>query len=58
MCRPCHTGALGDDRHQLECPALADLREKFSLLDAECSGAMARLVWARNQPMVRSTTLQ
>ena len=25
MCRPCHTGALGDERHKiLECPVLAD----------------------------------
>ena len=36
----------------LECPALADLRAEFSPLIAECSGVMARLVWARNQPMV------
>ena len=48
----CHTGALGDERHMLlECPALADLRDEFSPLIAECSGGMARLVWARNQPM-------
>ena len=47
----CHTGALGDERHMLlECPALADLRDEFSPLIAECSGVMARLVWA--QPMV------
>ena len=36
----------------LECPALADLRDKYSPLVAECSGVMARLVSARNQPMV------
>ena len=36
----------------LECPALADLRDEYSPLVAECSGVMARLVWARNQPMV------
>ena len=36
----------------LECPALADLRDEFSPLVAECSDVMARLVWARNQPMV------
>ena len=53
VCRLCHTGALGDERHMLlECPALADLREEYSPLVAECSGVMARLVWARNQPMV------
>ena len=53
VCRLCHTGALGDERHMLpECSALADLRDKFSPLVAECSGVMARLVWARNQPMV------
>ena len=53
VCRLCHTGALGDERHMLlECPALADLRDEFSPLIAECSGGMARLVWARNQPMV------
>ena len=44
---------LGDERHMLlECPALADLRDEFSPLVAECSGVMARLVWASNQPMV------
>ena len=32
--------------------ALADLRDEFSPLVAECSGVMARLVWARDQPMV------
>ena len=53
VCRLCHTGALGDGRHMLlECPALADLRDEYSPLVAECSGVMARLVWARNQPMV------
>ena len=53
VCRLCHIGALGDERHMLlECPALADLRDEFSPLIAECSGVMARLVWARNQPMV------
>ena len=53
VCRLCHTGALGDERHiLLECPALADLRDEYSPLVAECSGVMARLVWARNQPMV------
>ena len=36
----------------LESHALADLRDKFAPLVAECSGAMARLVWARNQHMV------
>ena len=30
------------------------LRDEFSLLVADCSGVMARLVWARNQPMVSS----
>ena len=44
---------LWTERHVLlECPALADLRDEFSPLIAECSGVMARLVWARNQPMV------
>ena len=53
VCRLCHTGALGDERHMLlVCPALADLRDDFSPVIAECSGVMARLVWARNQPMV------
>ena len=53
VCRLCHTGALGDERHMLlECPAFADLRDEYSPLVAECSGVMARLVWARNQPMV------
>ena len=58
VCRLCHTGALGDERHMLlECPALADLRDEFSPFIAECSGVMARLVWARNQPMVAGTSL-
>ena len=53
VCRLCHIGALGGERHMLlECPALADLRDEFSPLVAECSGVMARLVWARNQPVV------
>ena len=53
VCRLCHAGALGAGRHMLlECPALADLRDKFSPFVAECSGVMARIVWARNQPMV------
>ena len=53
VCRLCHTGALGDERHMLlECPALADLRDEYFPLVAECSRVMARLVWARNQPMV------
>ena len=47
MCRLCHTGVLGDERHMLlECPALADLRDEFYRLVADCSGVMARLVWA------------
>ena len=54
----CHTGALGDERHMLlECPALADLRDEYSPLVAECSGVMARLVWARNSPWSASTSL-
>ena len=53
VCRLCHTGALGDERQMLlECPALADLRDEFSTLVAECAGVIARLVWARDQPMV------
>ena len=57
VCRLYHIGPLDDGRHMLlECPALADLRdefkEKFSPLITECSGVMARLVWAGNQPMV------
>ena len=48
--RLCQIGSLGDERHMLlECPALADLRDE---LVAECSGVTARLVWARNQPLV------
>ena len=37
----------------LECPALADLeiRDKLSPLVTDCSSVMARLVWARNQPI-------
>ena len=51
--RLCHTGALGDERHMLlECLALADLRDEVSPLIAECSGVMAKLVWARDQPKV------
>ena len=36
----------------LEWPALIDLRDEFSPLITKCSGVMARLVWARNQPMI------
>ena len=47
VCRLCHTGALGDERHMLlECPALADLRDEYSPLVAKCSDVMAGLVWA------------
>ena len=35
-----------------ECPALADVKGDFPPLLADCSGIMARLVWARDQPMV------
>ena len=46
--------ALGDERHLLlECPALADFRTHFSQLIAQSSGDMARLVWFRDQPLVR-----
>ena len=42
-----------DERHVLmECSALADLRVAFAPLIAECSGIMARLVWANDQPLV------
>ena len=52
VCRLCHTGALDDERHMLlECPALADLRDEFSPLVVDCSGVMARLVWARDRPL-------
>ena len=44
VCRLCHTRALGDERHMLlEYPALADLRDEYSPLVAECSGVMASL---------------
>ena len=44
ICRLCHTGALGDERHMLlECSALSDLRAQFSKLNADCLGVMARL---------------
>ena len=43
LCRLCHTGAVGDERHMLlEYPALADL------LVADCSGVMAKPVWTQN----------
>ena len=42
VCRLCHTGALGDERHMLlECPALADLRDEFSVINCRvlrCNG--------------------
>ena len=44
---------LGDGRHMLlECPALADVGDEFFSMVADCSGVMARLVWARDQPKV------
>ena len=53
VCRLCRTGALGDERHMLlECSALADLRQQYSTLISGCSGVMAKLVWARDQPLV------
>ena len=44
----------------LECPALADLRDEYRTrtestvlrVSIGCRVLMARLVWARNQPMV------
>ena len=51
VCRLCPTGALGDERHMLlECPALADLRDEYSPLVAECSGVMAGLVSGPHKP--------
>ena len=53
ICKVCHAGALGDERHLLpECPALADVRTQYSQLIAHCSGIMARLVWFKDQPLV------
>ena len=53
VCRLCRAGALGDERHMLlECSALAGLRQQYSALMSECSGVMARLVWAQDQPLV------
>ncbi len=50
ICRLCHTGALGDERHMLlECSALSDLRAEFSTLVSACSGVMARLMWSKDQ---------
>ena len=58
VCRLRHTGALGDERHMLlECPAFADLRDKFSPLIAECSGVMARLVGPGTSPWSAGTSL-
>ena len=45
--------ALGDEGHTIfEWPARADLSETLFLLVTDCSGVMARLVWAKDQPMV------
>ena len=53
MCAGSVIAALRNERQMLlGCLALADLRQDFSLPVADCSGAMARLVWAKNQPMV------
>ena len=50
-------GALGDERHMLlECSALAGLRQQYSALMSECSGVMARLVWARTSPLSAGTS--
>ena len=43
---------LGGRHMALKCPALADFRNEFSPLVADCSGVMPRLVWVRNQPLV------
>ena len=49
----CGSGAMCDERHVLmECSALADLKVAFAALIAECSGIMAKLVWANDQPLV------
>ena len=45
MCKLCHAGALGDERHLLlECPALADVRTQVSQLIAHCSGICGFIV--------------
>ena len=53
VCRLCCTGAEGNERLRLlKCRALADRRDRFSPLVTHCSGVMAWLEWARQQPMV------
>ena len=55
VCKLCHTGALGDNRHLLmECSALAGVRTQSSQLIAQCSGVMARLVWFKDESLVSS----
>ena len=40
VCKLCHAGVLGDERHLLlECPALANVSTRFSQLIAHCSAA-------------------
>ena len=49
----CRSGASCDERHVLlECPALGDIRAAFPGLTAECSGVMAKVVWAKDQPLI------
>ena len=53
ICKLCHAGALGDERHLLlEDTALADVRTQHFQLIAHCLGIMARLVWFKDQPLV------
>ena len=47
VCQLCQTGASGNERPMLlglDCPALADLRQEFSLLVTDCSGVTAKAV--------------
>ena len=48
----CNISNLGDERHMLlTCPALGNCEETFLQLITDCSSVIARLVWAKDQPV-------
>ena len=57
VCRLCHTGALGDERHMLlECPALADLRDEYSPLRPSSMWLMTPTKTRPHKPMLAEWT--
>ena len=50
VCQLCPTGVLGNERHMLLAPALADIRDKFPALIAACSDLCHGLAFMGVEP--------